>query len=300
MHTGGLEFKERIRILDDLMRKTVNRERPMGMSITIDNAALVEMACQFGFDWFLVDTEHTEIQTFGKFRDLCRAADVYRKPMFIKLAEWDREIALAALDSGAYGLCLPFVSRKDQLLEYLDHIQFPPKGSRGYCSIGRNSYFGVGKYTHRTKVNGEVFDFANNHQWVIPTLETTEALANLDDLMSVDEIKIWHIGFQDLALSLGHDLDDPNDVKRSLHVFIETAKRIREKGKLVCTFIMPVYGQTEDIAEGIELIGSDFPYALDAHCLGFGYQEIQRIQQANQALRKKAQADVDEFAPLDD
>src|SRR5262245_50706713 len=95
--------------LEQLVARARSKQRQLGMSIGLHEPAIVEIVDGFGFDWILLDREHTMLGENAALIEMIRAAEATRLPLFVKLNTWDPIAARDALDLGAHGLMIPFV-----------------------------------------------------------------------------------------------------------------------------------------------------------------------------------------------
>lgn len=96
-----------------------------------------------------------------------------------------------ALDAGAMGLILPMVNSEKQCRRAVEAASYPPTGRRSYGP------------TRAMIVEGPDY-FVEARVAVIPMIETAEALANLDAILSVEGISAVYVGPADLAISMGN------------------------------------------------------------------------------------------------
>jgi 4-hydroxy-2-oxoheptanedioate aldolase len=107
------------------------------------------------------------------------------------------------LDAGALGIIFPMVNSRADAERAVSACRYAPAGARSLGPIGAMVRHGGG---YMAKANTEVA--------VIPMIETAEAVANLDDILSVPGIDAIYVGPADLSLTLdlapGLDNDDPS------------------------------------------------------------------------------------------
>lgn len=103
-----------------------------------------------------------------------------------------------ALDAGAMGVIIPMVNSASACRAAVEAALYPPLGNRSYGP------------TRASIVEGpEYFKEANIA--IIPMIETAEALADLDGILSVENVTAIYVGPADLAISMGFQpgSDDP-------------------------------------------------------------------------------------------
>lgn len=243
-------MKDRAAKLKQLLDYAHSPNGPLGGCITTPSPATIEVMGRFAFDWLLIDMEHSILGDNTQVADLARAADLTGLPWFVKVAKPEHLRARDAMDAGAWGVMFPHINSADQLKELIAEIKFPPThGSRGFCSVSRamwhihpkypgahgNQFGDVMRDTTLRHLVHEYRDFVNEHMWVIPTVETVQAVENLDEILAVPGIDIVHIGFEDLAMSL----NGANDIPAAMKLAMEVGMRIRKAGKVCMTFVVP-------------------------------------------------------------
>lgn len=172
-----------------------------------------------GFDFLVVDMEHTPIDTpqmIGILQAIAGtpAQAIVRPP-------WnDMVMVKRALDAGAQSLLLPFVQTADEARRAVAYTRYPPDGLRGVAGTHRGSRYGtVSNYLKR----------ASEEICVIVQIETLPALAKLDEIAAIPGIDSIFIGPSDLSASMGHLGDIANPAVQE-HL-AAAAKACRRAGK---------------------------------------------------------------------
>lgn len=266
---------DRVKIKTELLEKARTGKRPMGLLLGMPSSDVVEIAASMGFDWLLIDTEHTTISTPLQLLTLIRTAELYRMPTLVKLATWEQVRATDALDSGAFGIQVPFVDNLEMLREVIKAVRFKPEGNRGFCPAARAAGF---------EVNHEAYDAFFEYQkqaLIMPLIESKEALANIDDMLANSpEIPIFTIGAEDMRLSLGVDPDGKGraHMRKIVH---ELSHKMAAAGKIVCLPFDPLHDRTAaEAARDFDTMHNDMPYTSDTICLAFGLAESLRARDA--------------------
>jgi 2-keto-3-deoxy-L-rhamnonate aldolase RhmA len=107
----------------------------------------------------------------------------------------------SALDMGAHGVVCPMVSTAEDAQDAVRFVKYPPDGIRG---VGPRKASNYGLNTP------EYVRTANEWTIVAAQIETTQALENLERILSVKGIDIGFVGPADLSMSLGHFFDRSN------------------------------------------------------------------------------------------
>lgn len=236
---------------------------------------LIELACAGGFDWMLIDQEHSQIHGPRDLVQHLRAAELYDVMTIVKLNGWDPMAARDALDAGALGIQVPFVENAAMLREVLSECRFRPKGRRGYCPVGRAT-----RYDMSPTAFDAYIELQNEHVIVIPSIESETAIENLDEILAIPDCPIVAIGPDDLRMSLGLTRDHESEVYLA-KVVRAVAKKINAAGKLN---MMPTYvpddSNRDYWVEMINTLHNDLPYTTDGACMAFAYAAYMKLREA--------------------
>ena len=96
------------------------------------------------------------------------------------------------LDAGAYGVICPMINTREEAEALVPACKYPPHGYRSFGPVRASIYGGADYAEH-----------ANETLIVMPMIETTEAVKNIDEILSVPGIDAVYVGPSDLSLSLG-------------------------------------------------------------------------------------------------
>ena len=145
---------------------------------------------QFGFDGLWIETEHAPT-TWEQLTNATRACDLWGVTSVCRVTTNDTSLITRTLDSGCTGIAVPHVNTKAEAEKAAKSAKYSPLGYRG-MGAGRQSY-GEPDY-YRT---------ANEETLVIAFIEEVEAVENLDEILTVDNIDVFFMAPSDLAASMG-------------------------------------------------------------------------------------------------
>ncbi len=166
---------------------------PLGTWIMSASPIVAEAIGHAGFDWAVVDMEHSPLD-LGSLIQVLQA--VAGTPMLaITRVPWNDSVMVKrVLDAGAQTLLFPFVQNAEEARLAVAACRYPPEGQRGMAGMSRASRFGtVPNY----------FRHANDSVSVIVQLETPEAVANVDSICAVPGVEGVFLGPGDLSGALG-------------------------------------------------------------------------------------------------
>lgn len=198
----------------------------VGLFVGLSSAYSMEILAGTGFDWLVIDAEHSPNNPATVLAQL-QAAAPYPVQILVRPASHDPAQIKQYLDAGAQTLLLPLVDDAAQAAALVRAMRYPPRGIRGVAaSLARAARWnGVPDYV--LQADAEVC--------LVVQVETRQGLENLDAILAVDGVDAVFIGPADLAASLGHLGDAPHPEVRSA---IEDAlRRIAAAGKAAGVFV---------------------------------------------------------------
>jgi 2-keto-3-deoxy-L-rhamnonate aldolase RhmA len=179
---------------EDLKQQLAERGQPVGTWLSIGHPTVAEVSAMQGFDFTLLDTEHTtmSLETVEEMARGVDAADTETE-MVVRVP-WNDSVRLKRLlDIGIAGVMVPMVESAAEAHELVESVRYPPDGKRGIAS-GRASDYGMNFTEYVKDVNGTIA--------TIVQIETETGLGNVGDIASVDGIDALFVGPADLSRSL--------------------------------------------------------------------------------------------------
>jgi 4-hydroxy-2-oxoheptanedioate aldolase len=172
-----------------------------------------------GFDWLLVDTEHSPNEIDMVLGQLQAIAPYPSHPV-VRVAWNDPVIVKRTLDIGAQSLLFPFVQSAQEAAQAVAATRYPPRGIRGVAGTTRATRFGrVKDYARR----------AHEETCVLVQVETQEAVDAIDAIARVEGVDGIFIGPADYHASLGYPGETANPAV--LPKIDDAIRRIRAAGK---------------------------------------------------------------------
>ncbi len=149
----------------------------------------------------LIDMQHIAItiETLQRTLIALQPTDV---SVLVRPLRNDAAMIGQVLDVGADGVILPMVNTGDDARRAVAAVRYPPNGIRSWGPRRAARIHGGAEAYARD---------ADDSVVVITQVETAEAIANLDDILSVPGLSGVMIGPADLAISLGYLHDRTND-----------------------------------------------------------------------------------------
>jgi len=160
-----------------------------------------EIMARAGFDFLMIDLEHGPGDVLALVAQ-CQAMNGLGAVPFVR-APWNDFVAIKrTLDAGAHGVLVPYINTKEETQEAVRACKYPPLGIRGIAGSPRAAGYGQNIMSYLTCANDEIF--------IMTAVETQEAIANLDEILTVEGLDAIFIGPMDLSTSLGY-FGSPNN-----------------------------------------------------------------------------------------
>jgi 4-hydroxy-2-oxoheptanedioate aldolase len=194
-------------------------ETQIGLWSSLSSNYSVEVIAGAGFDWLLIDLEHSPNDLESLLAQLQAAAPYSTHP--VVRVPWNDMVTIKrVLDVGAQSLLVPYVSSAAEARAAVSFTRYPPQGVRGVAGTTRATRFGrVKDYARR----------AHEEICVLVQVETQAALDNIEAICAAEGVDGVFIGPADLHASLGHPGEIANPKVKPL--IDEAVRRIRKAGK---------------------------------------------------------------------
>ncbi len=208
-------------------KKALKEGQPqIGVWSTIPSPYVSELIAGAGYDWVLLDTEHTPTDVPLMLSQL-QATDAAQPPQgmlpthaVVRPAWNDPVLIKRYLDIGAQSLLLPFVQNATEAEAAVKATRYPSGGIRGMGGSTRAANFGrTADYVAR----------AAEELCVLVQVETAEALDQIEAIAAIEGVDGIFIGPADLSASLGYPgrANHP-EVSQTIN---DAIRRIRAAGK---------------------------------------------------------------------
>ena len=110
----------------------------IGLWCSLCNPIAAEIVSHSGFDWLLLDTEHSPNELPDVLAQL-QATEAGTASCVVRPAWNDMVLIKRTLDIGAQTLVLPFVQTPEEARRAVEWTRYPPQGMRGITGSGRAS-----------------------------------------------------------------------------------------------------------------------------------------------------------------
>lgn len=188
--------------------------------------SMTEMVALAGFDFEIIDMEHTEL-SYEKAIHLSMAAETHGMDTILRVPKLNSSYILRALDIGADGVQIPHITTRDDAKKAVSYSKYHPIGERGFAPNSRAGGFSYenGK-THAEAQNGETLVALN--------VEGKEGIENLPEILEVDGYDVIFLGPYDISQAVGRPGEIAHtEVKELLR---DSTELIHEHGKCAGCF----------------------------------------------------------------
>lgn len=155
-----------------------------------------------GFDFILFDTQHSPVEIKQLIPTIAAMRGKKAAPI-VRVSDNRPDLICFALDAGARGIIAPMVNTKAEAEAMVRACKYYPEGGRSNAGV-RGDWGDQPTYR-------DYLDTVNRDLVIIPMIETNQAIANIDEILSVPGIDVLLVGPSDLSIELGVPLDYPSD-----------------------------------------------------------------------------------------
>jgi len=163
----------------------------LGGWLTVPSSFSAEIMARAGFDWVCVDMQHGMID-FPQMLHMLQGISSTDATPLVRVPRNEPGIIGKSLDAGAWGVIVPMVNNRREAEEAVAACRYAPLGIRSYGPLRANYSAGP-----------DYFGRANTDVLCIVMIETKEAVADVDDIVSVPGVDAVYMGPADLSITLG-------------------------------------------------------------------------------------------------
>ena len=175
-------------------RRLLARERLIGCWCSLANPITTEVLGVAGFDWILLDGEHSPNDVISFIPQLMALKDSVSAP--VVRPSWNNPVELKRLlDGGFYNFLIPFIESADEAKRAVAATRYPPQGTRGVSVSQRSNKFGSVK---------DYFTGINDQLCVMVQIESRKGVEAVAEIAKTDGIDGIFVGPSDLAAGFGH------------------------------------------------------------------------------------------------
>lgn len=228
----------------NLKEKLKNNQLTIGSWISIGHTGIVEVMASAGFEWLVIDFEHTSMN-YETIQNLIITIQSKNIKALVRVSKNEEVVIKKVLDMGADGIIVPMIKDEMDAIRAVEFAKYPPIGKRG-VGLFRAQGYGLKFEEYKKWVNEDLV--------IIAQIEHYEAVENIEEIIKTEGIDGVIIGPYDLSSSLGFPGEyNKVEVKEAIakvlecckrynipsgfHVIETDPKKLQEKIKEGCTFL---------------------------------------------------------------
>src|SRR6266702_2610784 len=177
-------------------QKLKQGELALGAWLNFPGIATARVMAQLGFDWLVVDMEHSAQSATLMADMVATIADGGTCAPLVRVPNNSVEWFKWALDAGAWGVVVPMVNSREEAQRAVEYTKYPPLGARSIGGAFGPYGFGITNWPDYART-------ANDEIIMIIQIESRQALQHLDEILSVPGIDVAFVGPNDLHAQLG-------------------------------------------------------------------------------------------------
>lgn len=228
-----------------IKRRLAAGEPLFGCWLTLASPLVAEALACAGFDFLVVDGEHSPVDSMDTVALLQAIAAGGSEPI-VRVADNTAWLAKRALDAGSPTLLFPMVGSAGEARRAVAAMRYPQHdngGARGVAGIVRAARFGVAAEYVRT---------ANEAACTVVQIESAAGVSAAGEIAAVDGVDALFVGPADLAASLGHLGDSRHpEVQQAID---RVAAAARSQGKAAGIFAGSAAEARDYAARGFTLV----------------------------------------------
>ena len=239
--------------------------------LSIPNSFTAESMSKMGWDSLTIDLQHG-INDYSTSISMLQAIANSPTIPFARVPWNEPGIIMKMLDAGTCGIIAPMVNNKEECERFVSYCYYPPLGQRSFGPIRAQLVYG-----------SDYIQNANSQIITLAMIETKEAVDNLDEILSVENLNGVYIGPADMSLAYG--LKPQFDVKEdpvfsNIKLIVNKAKK---HGK-----IAGIHNGTTEYAKEMIALGYQFvTISSDYRAMSTFAQNIVKEMKEIKELKRK-------------
>ena len=167
----------------------------LGTWIKLSSPESVEIMAHAGFDFVVIDLEHTTLDLGAASTHIAMARALGVDPL-VRVPDHGLSVVQRVLDAGAAGVVVPHVDTVEQARAVVRATCFPPRGDRGSGGTSRAGRWGL-------LPRADYLEYGNEQALCVVQLESEVAIRNTREILALDGIDAAFVGTADLSMSMG-------------------------------------------------------------------------------------------------
>lgn len=180
----------------------------------------VRYAAHYNFDGIWFDLEHRAMDA-REVQAVTMMCHQHNIDCMVRPPTLERTKLYRYLEDGATGFLVPLISDPEMANDLVQAVKYPPLGNRGMDGAGLDADFGISAWAPGSDYNAA----SNRETFLITQVETLQAVANAEEIASIEGIDGLFIGPADLSLRIATQGDGQLTMEKAIEtVAAATAK----------------------------------------------------------------------------
>ena len=209
--------------------------------LSIPNSFTAEAMSKMSWDSITIDLQHGQ-NDYTNSITMLQAISNSKAVPFVRVPWNEPGIIMKMLDLGVIGIIAPMINSKSECENFVSYCNYPPKGQRSFGPMRAQLIHG-----------SDYYENANDKIVSLAMIETKEAVENIDEILSVENLTGVYVGPGDMCSSYGmkpqFDVKD-NPILSNIKMIAEKAKK---QGK-----IAGIHNGTTQYAKAMIKLGYQF------------------------------------------
>ena len=258
-----------------LKQRLRNGETVIGAFFKTNNQNMVEMMAYAGYDFIIVDNEHSNFDHVDV-ENIVRAADGVNMDTIIRIPSASEENILHSLDCGATGIQVPSLRNVDDVKKFVPFTKYFPEGHRGINANQRACKYGFADAD-------EYFKAANANTIISVHVENLEMAEQVGQLCQIPEVDVIFIGPGDLSQALGKPLQVNHP--EVVGVIDEIIAKAKKSGKALGIWVGSQNDAQMYIGKGVRFLGFSSDTGIIVNALKQAGKQIDELRRHAQTQK---------------
>jgi 4-hydroxy-2-oxoheptanedioate aldolase len=178
-------------------------------------------AAHFKYDGIWLDLEHRamDAREAQMMIALCKYNDI---DCMVRPPTLERTKLYRYLEDGAAGFLVPLVSEPQMAYDLVQALKYPPVGNRGLDGAGLDADYGISAWAPGSTYIAD----ANRETFIITQVETLQAVANAEEIASIEGVDGLFVGPGDLGLRIGAaPAGNPVTMEKAIQMVADAAQK---------------------------------------------------------------------------
>ncbi len=195
----------------------------------IPDGIVAETVATMGFETVLLDMQHGGHNEASVFTGITLVAGAGAAP-FVRIPVGRNDMASRALDFGALGVVAPMINSKAEAEIFAGAMKYPPVGGRSWGPMRARAL-------QKDFDNARYLANANTETLAFAMIETREALAALDEILSVDGVDGVFFGPGDFSIAWTNGEQINSSLEDMMPAVAEIGEKTKSTGKIACMYV---------------------------------------------------------------